>query len=506
MRPALSLAAFAACLASAGGALADEPPSARASAQTVLVPVGRVAGSTSGKGTVTAGADLSFGLPKAPSWDMAIVPSLTLGSSSGVASILSVKNDDAKGPASWSMGLTISFIGHDSSLDKARTVEERKMRSEAFGVCLDRCAMPSLEKDEQAFCDAVAAGTLAALMKWRPPATQKPEDRFKAREMLGGEVAKVQADVVKKLYAGCKVAGDACECPERREAEPVCKKAIALAAQRFVAKRASGCGTTADDVCTWLGQARFDRGPDSLAPDTGDFKTLCKAGNEHLKNAAGEPASSPYPLYVISIGGTYGANAFKYLDGKPGPTNPLTQATVTKSDFAIGGVFTWVEHRAFGNIRRTVEVPVVFQSKWSAADTTAKWCTTQGLVPRSGGSDAAQTCDEQPLGPPQHSSKLWTAVIVGGVYKSTFRASIGPTFSYDFAATTPSPWALGMEAPLSVALLDGLSGYKGSYKGVIRLVPAFAFVHKEDGVGVSAMVTASLLGERSLFGGVFDWP
>lgn len=149
---------------------------------------------------------------------------------------------------------------------------------------------------------------------------------------------------------------------------------------------------------------------------------------------------------------------------------------------------------------------MLFKSRWTPSSTTAKWCLPSGTVTTAAGTGPAQTCDEQPLGDPSHSSQLWVAGLLGLVHKDIVRWAIGPTFSYDFEAKSSAFYQIGLQAPIYLAPEKWLQSYSGDYKGIVRVVPTAAFNHTSNGVDVVGSVSIELRAQRDMFGSSLYWP
>jgi hypothetical protein len=215
-----------------------------------------------------------------------------------------------------------------------------------------------------------------------------------------------------------------------------------------------------------------------------------------------------FPHLVISLGASYAANQFKYLDSDGTPNPTLTPAKVTKSDARGGAALTLVAPR----LPITFELPLLAGSKWTSQTTTAKWCVPAGnvSVKVNGVTQMVpgQSCDEQPKGAPTQVGEFWTAALFGYIDKpdGRFRLSIGPTFAYRFAGTASGQIRFGGTAPIYFNLGALGKEYTGDYKALVRVLPTVELVHDSTGDAAQATVAIQLLGARTLLGRALDWP
>jgi hypothetical protein len=438
------------------GLLADraqaDPPSAQPEPTEQVIPTLSLSAASSGKGKISAGLDIRTST-KDGGWEPHISPSFTVASSSdGVANLLAISGDTkVSGPSDWALGLTLSMIDvHPEDWLPAQA---------DYLLALARCR------------------TLAQ------SSTASASD--KAFFLVHAKAAVDQLPFADPLVKAAVDAAAHASCSTGTAGMVDCGKTLADLAAK--------CASPFDPVCTWLGTV------DTSLTE----KQLCLAGQEMLKPGDEVHVErGRYPRKIFAVGATYGATQFKSLTG---PTTALALNTETHSNFTLGALFTYV--RPDDTTHFTLEVPVLFKSSYKAQSATAKWCVPAGTVATKSGDSAAQTCDEQPIGSPQHQSQIWAAVLLGAATeKGAVRFAAGPTFSYDAASTSAAPYQIGLQTPLYIRMAKNVGNYSGDFEGIVRLVPSFAMNHTDKGFTPVGTVTVELLAKRGMFGSSLYWP
>jgi hypothetical protein len=421
-----------------------EPPSALPVPTEQVIPTLSLSATSSGEGKISAGLDIRTST-KDGGWEPHISPSFTVASSSdGVASLLAISGDTgASGPIEWALGLTLNM----TDVHPQDWLPAQADYLQALARCRALAQSPTASASEKAFFLAHARAAADQLSSADPAVKAAVDAAAHASGSTGA--------------AGMADHGTA------------------------LADLAATCASTVDPVCTWLGTVDT-----SLAE-----KQLCLAGQKMLESGDEVHVErGRYPRKIFAVGATYGATKFKALTG---PTTALALNTETHSNFTLGALFTYV--RPDGNTHFTLEVPVLFKSSYKAQSATVKWCVPAGTVTTKSGDSAAQTCDEQPLGSPQHQSQIWAAILLGAATeKGAVRFAAGPTFA--------APYQIGLQAPLYIRMAKNVGNYSDDFEGIVRLVPSFAVNHTDKGFTPVGTVTVELLAKRGMFGSSLYWP
>jgi hypothetical protein len=243
-----------------------------------------------------------------------------------------------------------------------------------------------------------------------------------------------------------------------------------------------------------------------------DAAQLCQLGQDRMHDVydVAYPAFGAHPSLVFSLGGAVNGATFDYYLADA--ANNLSE----KNDTHIGGTAaasaTWV-HQFLKRDAISIEVAAYYDAKWNAADGTVHFCSPAGQVPHMGGaSDPAQSCTDATLGAPGEAHRVFVAAEVGYVDihtdpkdhnkpKSVWRVAGGPVFRYTSGDPTIE---VGGQVPVYFDV-SSAAGYKGDYKGIIRLSPTIVAVHDAGGWRPRFTLTVDILTDRFLFPRSLAW-
>jgi hypothetical protein len=237
----------------------------------------------------------------------------------------------------------------------------------------------------------------------------------------------------------------------------------------------------------------------------GCVKTLaCTNAQAVLSGLVARHSLTPgqFPDWKISGGLLSGARQFTWLDGsvENDPTAALTVKTETRYSLKAGVSATHVQGLTdvYG---LTLEAHGSFESRYSAASTTAHYCQPVGTV--SGAT--AEHCSDTPLGAPVESLSYGLEVDVGVVdnLDARWRAALGARWE----PTTPGkPARFALRLPFYVNFANAPAGYTGSYKGLLRITPTLAYSRDPTlGFVASTSITVDIFGDMSMFPEVLDY-
>lgn len=469
-----------------------------------VLPTLTLSGDTSGKAKIEAGADIITGL--GAMWDISVAPALSLSSADGVAAVFSFDGDKpVTWNPSWRAKVTVSLLNlglddsHEATLGGPQ--RQRRIRAMAYAGCIAACA-DSLDPDrDKAFCDGLDQVQQQRALKHVLDGCLDGLPQADECQSVALVLERVKQDFQRRsAELGIRCPNDQTKCA------PLIREIVSDVSERFPRT----CSEQ-DPVCKWL--AKRAKMPDVAVEPASyqDNGNLCAMGKQLVLEQYDKPTRDDrgqFPKWTISAGVSYGANAFKYLEGDGAMSPTYTVSTSTKSSYTLGASLTYVQPTG-GSL--TFELPFLFDSAWSPSGTTAKWCTAIGQVKRDApatGIDEATSCDEQPVGGPTHQSELWAAALLGRVDKpkGLWRLSAGPTFAYRFDGAHKGQYRLGIQAPIYVNFANLDEKYTGKYKLLLRIVPEATLVHDETGLRPKGGVTVQLLGARNLFGRALDWP
>jgi hypothetical protein len=492
MRRLIAFGVGAAALLVGAFARADEPW-----ATGLVVPTIQLSGSTSGKGQISAGVD--FRTSQSETLDVFLNPTFTIANSDGVGSILKATSaDGAAGPTTFSGSLSASFASMSTrplGLDAAETAELHN----TVAQCLVHMGAPYPSPDEEKFATAWLGRAAKALLA----------DTGAANLAAHQALATTIGAKISERYRGCTFAerdadGPAhCQCASpNKSCDADAHEGLATDALKEMAKTCWGAATETP-VCKWLKDS-------SRASIPAQEQELCAAGKQYygdskvLKNKSRELRRLLYPQHLVSLGLTYGAGVFKYLDGTGAS---LKASSSTRSSVSGNVLYTFVQSASAA--RFTFELPLGFKSTWTESTTIAFQCSPVGTLKGK----SVETCDQTPMGEPTRGLQLSGAALLGiaAVAESDlWRAAIGPVFMVDFASKAKTTYQIGGEIPLYLSLLKS-AGYEGDYEGMVRIMPTVLAEQTKDAkgvstVGVSASLSIALLGKRKMFGSQLYWP
>jgi len=418
-----------------------------------------------GKSTLDVGLDITIGL--AALLDLRIAPTFKATASDGLSTILSTDGSSFTAGGSWQLGIAATITSlpdlHGAPSDLASAAQ----RSAAIVTCRAECDRNAGSPD---FCKQLAE------------ARKQYDDKLQEPKKNAAAAAADAAQSAKKLA----------ESKEAKDKEAATKDAAAKAA-------------AARNAATALAAAEREVEASALGYllDKMEPATLCSAGKQvHVQaNHAGRDALLQLPERAWSAGLLIGQTRNKWLD--PASGDPMSFRLTTRNSPQVTVAASYVAIEPGSPMTREARVRI--DSSWQPQSKTAKWCTPVGTVsrPDGSGSDAAQSCDEQPLGRPTAVRSLRTAAYLGVIdpRDADWRVAFGPTLKYTPVNKADSAYELGAELPIYARI----SLLKQSLHAVIRLTPAFTFVHASDGSETSRFtITLAVLGDRSLFSNALE--
>jgi hypothetical protein len=244
-----------------------------------------------------------------------------------------------------------------------------------------------------------------------------------------------------------------------------------------------------------------------------DASLLCQLGQDRMHDAydVAYPVFGAHPTWVLSSGYAINGGTFDYYLADS--ANNLSEKNDTHIGGTVAASLTWV-HQFLKRDAVSFEAAAYYDAKWNAADGTVHFCSPAGQVPHmtGGGSDPAQSCTDATLGAPSQTHRLFVAAEVGYVDihtdpkdhnkpKSVWRVAGGPVFRYTSGDPTLE---IGGQVPVYFDA-SSAAGYKGDYKGIIRLSPTIVAVHDADGWRPRFSLTVDILTDRFLFPRSLAW-
>jgi hypothetical protein len=233
-------------------------------------------------------------------------------------------------------------------------------------------------------------------------------------------------------------------------------------------------------------------------------EALCPTGRARVAELrAGKDSYRPFPPTRLNVGVRAGVSQFKYVNADA-VDQPLTKHSETRGEISAGSSF-WHIFDSTAGPRWTFEALALWGRHYAASDSKARWCKTVGLAPgaAAGGTDTAQTCNEEPLGAPSRSHILRMAARVGVIERLAgwWRTAIGVDAQFPINGDAPVAVTTGPILVLSTA--SGPDSLK--YKGLVLLGPVIQFQKDHDGSkSTKGLITLTLGGDALLFAQTFD--
>jgi hypothetical protein len=488
MKCVILLQVSVAALLAGALAHAEEP-----TASSPVVPTLQVSGSTSGKGQISIGVDFRA---RRDTWDVFLNPSFSVANSSGITSVIGMTSaDGAKGPTQFSGSLSATFAHVDTrSLDVDAPLRAEQVKATA--LCMTHRGSPDPSRDRQNFETAFI--NVAAMSLMNTPEPKRGPAYRELVKLLGAKIA--------REHPGCTFAerdaasGHAARC-SCNTSETTCNDDELI---RLAGTVVAGAAKTCPDadirspICEFLEQPERA----NLPVDPANY---CDAGRDYLNASEVQKAKKRglrrllYPEHLMSLGVTYGAASFKFVDNIDGA---LRTSTLTRSSVSGNALYTFVQ--AATGARFTFELPVGFRWTWKESSKIAHQCAPPiGTI----GGESVQECKQLPLNAPTEGIQLSGAAYFGlaSVEDSDlWRAAIGPTFMYDFASNASTTYQVGGQIPFYFSLTTA-AGVETEYQGLVRIMPTVLAERSEGKVGATASLSIALLGKRKMFGsGLFS--
>lgn len=415
-----------------------------------VVPTLRLSGDLAGKSTFDAGMDLLVGLPKSSRlslWDLQIFVGFQLATDKGVGQLFKLKGGELGVGSTGSFRTIISLQRPDQVIeyDTQDPTEEMKKNAATKCIAVARAATPQ---------DTAKIAKYQALSE--SPASINP-----SKESEHGDLCDEGSKLFFDKFYGMRKAAALDKCIE-------------------VAKKRG----TASEVSHYMKLKEGD------AAKIEDWQ-LCKEGREAPPHR--------FPKYLISLGASLGWVENAYYEKDPVTMLLREQKPATNLPYSAALSYAWIPTRE--RLRGlTLEVPLLFSSRWSASQRTARNCADSVKSEKG----MAQECSDVTLDAPTNKLQLWTTLQLGYVDHKAglWRATLGPTVSYEI---TKEELALGFQAPLYFNAATGLPGYEGKYTGLVRIMPSFTATRTDMGWGAEFTVQFALLGQRLMFSRALEW-
>ena len=473
---------------------ADKPQVAIPAPQglQLLIPL-KVSGDTKGDAEFKIGAGVGKSLNDR--WDLSILGSLRINTSKGFATLFKFADDEVKASPAWAGGLTFSFANvkrePDFEYDNARLGSEFT-KGEAYKACNERC--PSSDSgDAKDFCDASARHLKRARDRWVTKTAPMLAEDFicdSKKEALGKAITardqaktKCAADLVCLRDVGLRF--DASRKPLLLSCAEECKP---------------GPDRSLDDAFCGVAGMPMEARPTDFDPEE-----FCPAGRDAWQKLEEKTRATLRIVPAsIDIGGRLGSQQFDFRNEQDGL---LKEDDATKVSGAVG----FSAYNVFGaqsQLKPFVEGIVLYESAWSAATDTAKWCKPAGMVARSdedgAPTDTAETCSTAVLGTPTNKRTIMAAAYLGLFenYRSSIRVAVGPELTVPTMKETKRDFDIGIGVPIAFNFGTIAKGLE--YKGIAALTPRVKWTFKDGDGSFSAFVELALLGQRGLFSEEFD--
>lgn len=243
---------------------------------------------------------------------------------------------------------------------------------------------------------------------------------------------------------------------------------------------------------------------------------LCPAGqavyNRLLEAQIPRERMAATPHLALAVGYRFGQASFRYLEPTAGAPQSLQEASANQWHHAGAISLTWLPYIAFrGGVEKapprfqlTVELPLIVAQTWSAASTTAQVCTTVGQV----GADPARACADHVVGAPTGAAVLRFTPQIGiaDTKSLLWRVAGGPYIAVNLSGPDSGRIELGAQLPLYLNVPAGLSGYQGTYQGLLQMTPRVSWAQTAAGwQDVKFTIQVAVLGKRSMFPRALQW-
>lgn len=442
-----------------------------------LLPTLTMAGSSSGKADLSAGLSVYWKLAR--DLDLKFAPAFTLTTNSGIGQLFNISGDNVSMGSPWKIVVNGALQWLD--LNQTPPTVYKTELSKAGETCTRIWTKQQAELSEKIYA---AHAQMAQNRERMAPLEKQLESLQKEiKSATDNEVRKrlqAQHEQLKQERRDAEVAITSADLIEREAL--LKKKAVDDAAKRLQDRIEKLSVPTQDDLCS-----------EGIA----EYNLLVMREPGH--NIARDRLSS-VPRLAIALGFSLGQVSFKYLESQPAAPMVLQDAQSSQVVSAGAASLTYIN----GRRGITFELPLSYLSAWDAATTTARVCTTLGMV----GSDAAQSCRDSVVGAPSKVGTLQLSALVGytDLRQLFWRGALGPYLSYRATGASEGRVELGLKAPVYLNFVAGIKGYKGEYHGMIRLTPSISWIKDSSGwQDVTFVIQAAVLGNRSMFPQAMEW-
>ena len=424
-----------------------------------------IAAGTNATAQGRVGVEFVHGLPS-PKWNLGIAPEAAVDLTNGTASLAQLSKGKVTGTTKWTAGLSLTLMQDADDIDRPLvTKNPSPARAAARSVCFAACRGDNPTLDERQFCGAIGDTNVDTIA----------ESLFCQRGQ--------------KLLATLKQKGVA----------PTDRFHVGQA----LCRQNAGCDEPAGNTTPkW-----------SIQCQDIDAADLCEEARS-LPDANTTHIPSGFSRLLVSAGARVGANHFDYYASDASMN--LTAQSDAKYDWALAASLTWV-HAQSG---LTLEIPLFYESAWSASTKPLHFCTPQGQVAREGGSDAAEKCTDAVVGSPTDRRHLYGALFLGyldvhaqkdkdrGIIPSTFfRVAVGPSLDYELVASGANVATLNLEAPIYIDFANAPSGFDATknFRGLVRLTPSVGATNLGGSWSPVAQISLAVLTDYTLFRRALDW-